>query len=229
VVSKYIGETEKNLASLFDKAEGKEWSSLRRGGRALREANRHPRRPRQVRQPGGLLPAAADRVLRRPRDPGHQPAQQHRRGVPPSIPVGRLPPPPDARAAPRPLAASLPRTGRGRRRRRLARHRRTLRAHGSVHRQRHAPLRHRRSRHQHAAPRPLHTGGRDHEGVRQGRKELAESQSRTSSPVTLGRRYESLVVEIGDWHRFSGNSTRSCWPTRCARAMSLVQMPEASP
>ena len=66
----------------------------RRDGRVLREADRHPRRPRQVRQPGGFLPAAADRDLRRPLDPAHQPAQQHRRGVPPSIPVGRLLPPP---------------------------------------------------------------------------------------------------------------------------------------
>ena len=68
------------------------------------------------------------------------------------------------------LAVGLHRPVRGPRRR-LARHRSTLRAHGSVHRPRLAPLRHRRARHQHAALRPVHADGLDHEGVRQGRKD----------------------------------------------------------
>ena len=31
----------------------------------------------------------------------------------------------------------------------------------------------------------------------------------TSSPVTAGRRYVCLAVEVGDWHRVSGNSIAS--------------------
>ena len=46
VVSKYIGETEKNLATLFAEAERKDCDPvLRRGRRAVRQAHRRTRRP----------------------------------------------------------------------------------------------------------------------------------------------------------------------------------------
>ena len=67
VVSKYIGETEKNLAAAFDEAErGSAVLLLRRGRRAVRQAHRGPRRARPLREPRGQLPAAAGRDLHRP-------------------------------------------------------------------------------------------------------------------------------------------------------------------
>jgi len=51
VVSKYIGETEKNLRRLFDAAEdGGAILFLRRGGRPLRQAERSQGQPRPLRQ-----------------------------------------------------------------------------------------------------------------------------------------------------------------------------------
>ena len=93
VVSKYIGETEKNLVAALrqGRAQGLD-PLLRRGGRAVRQADRGPRRPRQVRQPGGRLPPPAHRELRRAGDPRDQPARQRRRGVPAALPgLGELP------------------------------------------------------------------------------------------------------------------------------------------
>ena len=73
VVSKYIGETEKNLRRLFDAAEqGGGGPVLRRGRRAVRQAHRGQGQPRPLRQHRGQLPAPADGVLPRARDPGDQ-------------------------------------------------------------------------------------------------------------------------------------------------------------
>ena len=61
VVSRYIGETEKNLARLFDRRRAVgAGAALRRGGRALRQADVGARRPRPLRQPGGQPPHRAD-------------------------------------------------------------------------------------------------------------------------------------------------------------------------
>ena len=73
VVSKYIGETEKNLRRLFDAAEdGGAHPVLRRGRRPVRQAQRGQGQPRPLRQHRGQLPAPADGGLPRPRHPGHQ-------------------------------------------------------------------------------------------------------------------------------------------------------------
>ena len=67
VVSKYIGETEKNLARAL--RQGREQGLdplLRRGRRPIRQAHAGARRPRPLRQPGeSRLPAAAGGDLRR--------------------------------------------------------------------------------------------------------------------------------------------------------------------
>ena len=76
VVSKYIGETEKNLRRVFDAAEdGRRDPALRRGRRAVRQAQRGQGQPRPLRQHRGQLPAAAHGGLPRPGDPHHQPAR----------------------------------------------------------------------------------------------------------------------------------------------------------
>ena len=83
VVSKYIGETEKNLDRVFVAADGLERDPLlRRGRRALRQALRGERRARPLRQHRGRLPAAEDGGLRGRGHAGHEPAPQHRRRVP---------------------------------------------------------------------------------------------------------------------------------------------------
>ena len=61
VVSKYIGETEKNLRRLFDARRGRRRDPvLRRGRRAVRQAQRGQGQPRPLRQHRDQLPAAAD-------------------------------------------------------------------------------------------------------------------------------------------------------------------------
>ena len=83
VVSKYIGETEKNLASAFDEAErGSAVLFFDEADCAVRQAHRGPRRARPLREPRGQLPAAARRDLHRPGRPHEQPARGHRRGLP---------------------------------------------------------------------------------------------------------------------------------------------------
>ena len=91
VTSKYIGETEKNLAQLFARAEhcGSR-AALRRGRLAVRQAHRRQGLERPLRQRADQLPAPAHRVLRRHRHPHqqqprairlglHAPARRHRR------------------------------------------------------------------------------------------------------------------------------------------------------
>ncbi len=68
LVSKWIGETEKNLAEVFDAAERLAGdASVRRGRRALRQTHRGLRRARPVREPRDGVPALPDRALRGPR------------------------------------------------------------------------------------------------------------------------------------------------------------------
>ena len=58
VVSKYIGETEKNLRQVFDAAEeGGVDPALRRGGRAVRQAGGGEGQSRPLRQHGGGVPS----------------------------------------------------------------------------------------------------------------------------------------------------------------------------
>jgi hypothetical protein len=64
-VSKYIGETEKNLRRVFDAAEdGRRHPAVRRGRRAVRQAQRGQGQPRPLRQHRGELPAPAHGGLR---------------------------------------------------------------------------------------------------------------------------------------------------------------------
>ena len=100
LVSKWIGETEKNLAAMFDAGRaGRRGAVLRRGGRPVRQAHRGRRRPRPLRQPGDGLPALPAGALRRRGRAGHQPAPQHRHRVLPPDRV-RGPVRPARRAAP---------------------------------------------------------------------------------------------------------------------------------
>ena len=65
VVSKYIGETEKNLARIFDEAEtGNAILFFDEADALFGKRTRGQRRPRPLRQPRGQLPAAADGGLR---------------------------------------------------------------------------------------------------------------------------------------------------------------------
>ena len=82
VVSKYIGETEKNLHQLFRRSAASQRDSvLRRGRRAVRQALRGQGRARPLRQHRDRLPAAEDGGVRRHRDPRHQSAAEPGRGV----------------------------------------------------------------------------------------------------------------------------------------------------
>ena len=103
IVSKYIGETEKNLARVFDMAENLD-TLLRRGGCPLRQAYLHEHVQRPARQPGGGLPATAHRGLPRHGHPRHQPPLEHRRGVLAPLPVGGVFP--DARRGTAPRAVA---------------------------------------------------------------------------------------------------------------------------
>ena len=83
VVSKYIGETEKNLRQVFDAGEqGGVDPPVRRGRRAVRQAERGQGQPRPLRQHRGRLPAPAHGGIPGPRDPHHQPEVSARPGVP---------------------------------------------------------------------------------------------------------------------------------------------------
>ena len=109
VVSKYIGETEKNLRRVFDaRGERRRDPAVRRGGRALRQALRGARQPRPLRQHRGELPAAADGGVSRARDPHHEPAQRARPRVPAPHPLRRRVPLSRRDPACRDLAAHLP-------------------------------------------------------------------------------------------------------------------------
>ncbi len=83
VVSKWIGETEKEpVRGLRRGRERPGRALLRRGRRAVRQAHRGVRRPRPLRQPGDRLPAHPAGALRGPRRPVHQPAPEHRPRLP---------------------------------------------------------------------------------------------------------------------------------------------------
>ena len=74
VVSKYIGETEKNLRARLRRRRGRRRGpAVRRGRRAVRQAQRGQGQPRPLRQHRGQLPAAAHGGVPRPGDPDHQP------------------------------------------------------------------------------------------------------------------------------------------------------------
>ena len=74
VVSKYIGETEKNLRAVFDAAEASGAILFFDEADALfGKRTRGQGQPRPLRQHRGELPAAAHGGLPRPRDPRHQP------------------------------------------------------------------------------------------------------------------------------------------------------------
>ena len=79
VVSKYIGETEKNLRAIFDGAEQSGAILLFDEADALfGKTQRGAGQPRPLRQPGDQLPAAADGGLPRHRHPHHEHAARHR-------------------------------------------------------------------------------------------------------------------------------------------------------
>ena len=83
VVSKYIGETEKNLRARLRRGRGRRRDpALRRGRRAVRQAQRGEGQPRPLRQHRGQLPAAAHGGVPRPGDPDDQPEGRARHGVP---------------------------------------------------------------------------------------------------------------------------------------------------
>ena len=100
VVSKYIGETEKNLAPDLRRGRARRrHPALRRGRRAVRQAQRGQGQPRPLRQRRGQLPAAADGGLSRSGDPDDEPAERARPGVPAAAPLRRhLPVPRRSRA-----------------------------------------------------------------------------------------------------------------------------------
>ena len=80
VVSKYIGETEKNLDRIFAAADGLERDPLlRRGRRAVRQALRGQGRARPLRQHRGRLPPAEDGGVSRRGHPGYQLPPEHGR------------------------------------------------------------------------------------------------------------------------------------------------------
>ena len=115
VVSKYIGETEKNLDAHLQRGRERQRDPvLRRGRRAVRQALRGARLPRPLRQHRDRLPAAADGGVRGRRHPGHQPAPEHGRGVRPAAALRRRVPLPRRRAARPHLGAAVPRRGRPR-------------------------------------------------------------------------------------------------------------------
>ena len=79
VVSKWIGETEKNLAEVFDAAERAQAVLLFDEADALfGKRTRGLRRARPLREPRDRVPAGAPRALRRARGAGDQPAAERR-------------------------------------------------------------------------------------------------------------------------------------------------------
>ena len=119
IVSKYIGETEKNLDRIFEAADGLQRDPvLRRGRRAVRQALRRLRRARPLRQHRGRLPAAEDGGLPRRGHPRHQLPPEHRRRVRPPARLRDRLPVPGARRPQADLAAAAARGGAALRRRR---------------------------------------------------------------------------------------------------------------
>ena len=109
VVSKYIGETEKNLQRRLRRGRGQRRDpAVRRGRRAVRQAQRGQGQPRPLRQHRGQLPAAAHGGVSRPGDPDHQPAARDRPGVPAPHPLHRPVPVPRRGAARAHLARRVP-------------------------------------------------------------------------------------------------------------------------
>ena len=95
VVSKYIGETEKNLDQVFDAARPATCVLFFDEADALfGKRSEVTRRARPLRQHRGVVPPPAARGLRRARRPGHQLRAQHRRGVPAPDPRARRVRPP---------------------------------------------------------------------------------------------------------------------------------------
>ena len=83
VVSKYIGETEKNLQARVRRGRGeRSGAAVRRGRCAVRQAQRGERQPRPLRQHRGRLSAAADRGVSRPGDPDHEHEERARSRLP---------------------------------------------------------------------------------------------------------------------------------------------------
>ena len=95
---------------------GQRRAAVRRGRRAVRQAVRGQGRPRPLRERRGRLPPPADGVVRRARDPDHEPAGERRRGVHPAARRDRRLP--DARGGrPAPAVGAQPagqRAARGR-------------------------------------------------------------------------------------------------------------------
>ncbi len=108
VVSKYIGETEKNLARVFDQAQHKGWilffdEADALFGKRSETKDAHDRYANQE----VVVPAAADRDLRRHRHPGLQPARKPGRRLRPALRVDHLFPHAAPRGAAAPLAPGL--------------------------------------------------------------------------------------------------------------------------
>ena len=100
VVSKYIGETEKNLRRVFDAAEdGGAMLLFDEADALFGKRSEVQGQPRPVRQHRGQLPAAADGGVPRPGDPDHEPEQCARHRVPAAAPVRRPVPVPRRRPA----------------------------------------------------------------------------------------------------------------------------------
>lgn len=77
LISKYIGETQKNIGQIFDEAErSRVYPAVRRGGRYFYQKKRRVGRPGSLFQRGDSLPAPADRAVRRRLHSGHQPAAE---------------------------------------------------------------------------------------------------------------------------------------------------------
>ena len=116
VVSKYIGETEQQPPARVRRGRGGRGAAdVRRGRRAVRQAQRGQGQPRPLRQYRGQLPAGADGGLPRGGDPGHQPAARAGRRVPAPVALHRPFPFPCARRAGEAVGAGVPRPGAGRR------------------------------------------------------------------------------------------------------------------
>ena len=122
IISKWIGETEKNLGALFDAAEDGQVMLLFDEADSLFAKRTEVKiERRSLREPGGQLPPAAARHVRGHRDPDHQLRQRDRSGVqaPPHVPRDvPVPRRGDARAA---VAVADPAAGADRRARSTSR------------------------------------------------------------------------------------------------------------
>ena len=109
VVSKYIGETEKNLEQVFDAAgAGNVVLFFDEADALFGKRSEVQGRPRPLRQHRGVVPAAAARGLRRARRAGDQLRAQHRRRVPAPHPRPRRVHAPRRGRAQGDLGANLP-------------------------------------------------------------------------------------------------------------------------